>query len=155
MLLDMVVTAVLDTNAIDRVLDSPDLNLQVTGAVEAGHLRLLYTHVTADEISKVPDRNRRADLLALLTAHAEAVPTEDVVADHSRLDMARLSGADSQINSLRSLIGNHTNDALIASTALYENALLVTYERRLTNRATAAGATVVTWSGLLARLPRD
>lgn len=155
MLLGMVVTAVLDTNAIDRVLDSPDLNLQVTRAVEGGRLRLLYTHVTVDEISQVPDAKRRADLFVLLTACAEAVPTGDVVVGHSRLGMARLSGDDSPIDSLRSPTGKHTADALIAGTALDESALLVTYERRLTNQATAAGATVVTWSGLLARLPKD
>jgi predicted nucleic acid-binding protein len=151
----MVLTAVLDTNAVDHLLDAPDLNLQVVSAVEGGKLRLLYTHVTVDEVARVPDAARRAGLLSLLTAFAEAVPTGDFVVGTSRVGMARLSGENSPIDALRSPTGGHTFDALIAGTALYEGAQLVTYERRLTNRATAAGITVVTWPGLLAQLPSE
>jgi predicted nucleic acid-binding protein len=145
----MVVTAVLDSNAVDPLLDSPDLNQRVVAAVGAENLRLLYTHVTVDEIAKVGDPVRRADLLALLTAFAHPVPTSDFVVGVSRLDMARVSGEDSQIDAVRSPHGKHTNDALIACTARYESAYLVTYENRLTNRAQAVGVKVKKWDDLL------
>ena len=151
----MTVVAVLDSNAVDALLDQPDLSDRVAAAVDAGVLRLLYTHVTVDELAQVPDDARRADLLSLLTAYAFAVPTGDFALGASRLGMARISGEDSPIDALRSSAGRHTLDALVAGTARQEGALLVTYERRLTNRARAAGITAVTWDVLLGRLPAE
>jgi predicted nucleic acid-binding protein len=147
----MVQRAVLDSNALDRVLDSPDLNVQVVAAVEADQVRLLYTHVTIDELAKIPDARmqRRADLLAWVTTFASPVPTGGFVLDVSRLDMGRIGDATGVIPYLQSAQGDHTLDALIGATAKYEAAYLLTYDKRLSNRAAAHGIAVCTWESLL------
>lgn len=65
----MVITAVLDSNAVDHVVDSAELNGRVAAAVQSGRARLLYTHVSIDEIARIPDakQQRRADILSWLT----------------------------------------------------------------------------------------
>jgi hypothetical protein len=111
----MVVTAVLDSNAVDRILDSPDLNGRVATAVQSQGLRLLYSHITIDEIAKIPDvrQQRRTDLLSWVTTFCSPVPTGGFVLDRSRLGMARLGEANGVIPYLQSDKGDHTLDALI------------------------------------------
>jgi predicted nucleic acid-binding protein len=143
---------VLDSNALDVLLEAPDLHDRVTDVLERELLRLMYTHVTRDEVAAVPDAARRTELLSLLTTIGELVPTGDFVVGYSRLGMARLSREDSAIDQLRSRRGDHVADALIAGTARFERGFLITYDRRLTNRATAVGIAVGTWEQLLNRL---
>lgn len=64
-----------------------------------------------------------------------SVPTGGFVLDVSRLDMARLADASGVIPYLQSDRGDHTLDALIGATALYERAFLLTYDKRLASRA--------------------
>lgn len=149
----MAITAVLDSNALDHVVDSAELNGRVAAAVQSGRVRLLYTHVSVDEIAKIPDakQQRRADILSWLTTFCVPVPTGGFVLDVSRLDMARLADASGVIPYLQSDRGDHTLDALIGATALYEQAFLLTYDRRLASRALSNGIDVLTWEGLLVK----
>ncbi len=153
----MTLTVVLDSNAVDYIVDSPDLNGKVVAAVQAGRIRLLYSHITIDEIAKISDakQQRRADLLSWLTTFCSCVPTGGFVLDVSRLDMARLAGATEVVPYLQSDRGDHTLDALIGATAHFEGANLLTYDRRLANRARAQGIDVNTWEDLLDEVAVD
>lgn len=71
--------------------------------------------------------------------------------DTSQIDEAGLSDDPATVEALRSGNLKHTQDALIAVTALYEECALVTNEvRRLRNRAREQGIEVLTTAELLA-----
>jgi rRNA-processing protein FCF1 len=131
----------IDSDIHDRIIDVPGALDLVTKLVRNGTVRLLTTHVQADELARTPDEQRRAALMA--------VPTERVLADGfvlgvSRLGEARL-GESGPIESLRRGNPVHTADALIGASAQYENATLVTDDRLLTTRAGEQGIPVLNW----------
>ncbi|WP_420032207.1 PIN domain-containing protein [Streptomyces sp. cg28] len=144
---------VFDSNAIDPIVDTPGAYQALRGAVDRGELEVLYTHITIDELSAIPDLERRRRLLTSMTGLGQPVPTGVFVLDHSRLDHARLGdeAAAAALENLRSGSLKNTNDGIIASTARYEGCALVTNEaRRLPNRSREEGIEVLSTSDLLA-----
>lgn len=130
----------LDSNAYDPIVDNPSLYRSVDAACRAGRIELLLTHVQSDELMRIPDPDRRR--LALSLPHVVAA-TYGMILDVSRLGMARL-GEPERIEAIRNHSVRHSRDALLASTAQKEGAVLVTNERRLTNFARRAAIEV--WS---------
>jgi hypothetical protein len=143
---------VVDSNAIDPLIEIPGASEVMLSAVDEGQLEVLYTHVTIDEIAATPDLERRSRLLLALVGLGRLIPTGAFILGFSRLGWARLGGDDEALEEFRSGNIDHTRDALIAVTAQYEGCELVTNERRLTNRATARGVAVITTEELLADL---
>jgi predicted nucleic acid-binding protein len=139
---------VLDSNAVDPLLDDRALCARVLAAVARGSLRVLYTHVTVGQIAATPDAARRVDLARVLREVGEPVATAAFVLDYSRLGMARLEGS-ARLDDFRAP-GGDTWDALIAVTAAEDGAILVTQDRRLANRACKAGVLVArAWEEVL------
>jgi hypothetical protein len=61
--------AVLDSNAIDPLIDLPGAYEAVRTAIDAGRVELLFTHVNIDELAAVPDlraRDRGVEVLTTL-----------------------------------------------------------------------------------------
>jgi rRNA-processing protein FCF1 len=131
----------IDSHIHDRIIDVPSALDLVTKLVRNGTIRLLTTHVQADELARTPDEQRRA---ALMAVPAERVLAYGFVLDTSRLDEARL-GESGPIESLRRGNPVHTEDALIGASAQYENATLVTEDRTLRFRAGEQGIPVLSW----------
>lgn len=134
---------VFDSNVYDALADDETLLQSLTVALDSGRLRLFTTHVQRDELAAVPDLQRRERLLAVLQL-AEPVATGGLVMGSSRLAEARLlseAGAtlfdDKMRNGASDVRG--TNDALIISTARFEEATLVSQDRRCRARARRAG----------------
>jgi predicted nucleic acid-binding protein len=123
----------LDSNAYDPIVDSPDLERLVIAACAAGKIELLLTHVQQDEL--MDDETRRNRTLALPSV---LVPTYGFVVNASKLGLAQL-GEPENINAIRSPTGGHTHDALLASTAQHHGAILVTNDDRLRNFALRQG----------------
>lgn len=148
---------VFDSNAIDPVADTPGASEALLGAVAAGQLEVLYTHVTCDELAAIPNEPRRALLIELLASLGQVVPTGAMVLGYSRLGFSRLSSKDDAevIEGLRSRAVKHTPDALIAATARFEGCALVTNEERLTKRSREQGIEVLTTRQLLAEFNVD
>lgn len=137
--------AVLDCNAVDAIADEEGLYPRVLEAVEAGRLRLLWTHVTVDELAVIPDEERRARLLTIAASLAVLVPTGSAVWDFSRLDFSRW-GSDDDTDGLEAFRQGRlkdTRDALVSSTARYEQAAVCTRDKGMTAKAIAGGLTVV------------
>ncbi len=131
----------IDSHIHDRIIDVPGAFDLITKLVRNGTIRLLITHVQADELALTPDEQRRAALMA--------VPTERVLAygfvlGASRLGEARL-GESGPIESLRRGNPVHMEDALIGASAQYENVALVTDDRLLRTRAGEQGIPVLNW----------
>jgi predicted nucleic acid-binding protein len=145
---------VFDSNAVDPLADRSGAFEAVQAAVQSGALEVLYTHVTIDELVEIPDVDRRATLVLLLTAVGRLVPTGTAAVDFSRVNFCRLGAEEDEdvMEALRSGNIDHTRDALIAATAIFEGCALVTNERRLTNRSRERGIEVFSSNELFAEL---
>jgi hypothetical protein len=82
--------------------------------------------IPLDELAAVPDLDRRSRLLLILVDIGRLVPTGAFAVNVSRLNFARLSEDADVVEALRSGNVDHTRDALIAVTAVYEACALVT-----------------------------
>src|SRR5712692_5451322 len=143
---------VVDSNAMDPLMDLLGAYDAVRAAVDQGDLEILFTHVTVEELAAIPDYERRCRLLIFLIGLGRLVPTGAFIVGASRLDFGRLCDDE---ESVRLLIGQgvtHLRDALIGATALVDGCALVTYDSRLTARARDRGVEVLTTDELLAKL---
>jgi predicted nucleic acid-binding protein len=143
---------VMDANAIDPLADFPGAYEAMRPAVDQGQLEVLYTHITIDELSAVPDEDRRARLLLLLVDLGHLIPTGARVLSYSRLNYARFGNDSEALDAFRSGNIKHTRDALLAATAQYEQCELVTADNRLLRRAQERGVKAITPKQLLAEL---
>lgn len=144
---------VLDSNAVDPFIDRPGTYEIARAAIDAGRLEMLFTHVTIDELAETPDLDRRCRLLLAVIALGQLVPTGAAAFGFSRWDHARLHDDVDVIEALRSGNIDHTRDALIAATAIYEQCALVTNETtRLPSRARERGIEVITTDDLIAEM---
>jgi predicted nucleic acid-binding protein len=125
----------LDSNIFDRLMDA-DVEVDVTGAlrraVEAGAVTLLVTHIQVDEILDVSeDEDRRNLIHTLMRAGIREIPTMGLYLDKSRLGHARLADEETY-ERINAYVGDNRaelDDALIAATAAFEGAVLVTEDR--------------------------
>ncbi|MGW4501474.1 hypothetical protein ACWENR_23015 [Micromonospora sp. NPDC004336] len=143
---------VLDCNGVDPIVDLPGALDVMKAAISAGKLKLIGTHVLAEEVEATPDPQRRAELQQLVRL-AEVVPTGAFIFDVSRFDQARLGGDTEAVERL--LGGNpakNSRDALIAVTSLVDGCALVTSDKRLRREASALGVEVLHARELLAEL---
>jgi hypothetical protein len=142
---------VLDSNAVDPLIDLAGAYRAVRAAVDGGRLDVLYTHVTIDELTATRDPDRRSRLLSTVQDLGRLVPTGVFALGVSRLGLARLSDDVEAVEVLRSGSVAHTRDALIAITAAIEDCALITNNevRRLPARARERGIEVMTSADLL------
>lgn len=131
-------TSVIDSNAVDVIADTPGLLEQVRAAIDDGRLRLLWTHITRDELAAAPDPVRRQRLLDVAGALAEPVSTGAFVLGASRLGEARLADGDA-FEAYRQDNPMHTHDALISITAEVDGAAVSTRDKTIRNRAAERG----------------
>lgn len=130
----------LDSNAFDFLVATDQIKRAAIEAHESGRVTFMMTHIQNDEMRRNPNEGQRNAFAEIPFVHAL---TYGFVLGTSKWGLARF-GETEKIEAIRSRAGNHTNDALLATTAHYENAILVTNDRRLTNFATREGVTV--WS---------
>ncbi len=144
--------AVVDSNAMDPLMDLPGAYEAVRAAVDTGELKILFTHVTVEELAAIPDYERRCRLLIFLIAVGRMVPTGAFILGASRLDFGRLCDDTESIGVLTGQSAIHVRDALIGATALVDGCVLVTYDSRLTARARELDIEVLTTAELLTEL---
>jgi rRNA-processing protein FCF1 len=147
----------LDSNALDPLITQGGAYDVLLEAVSSGKLEIAYTHVTVDENTMTPDKEKREKLLGMLESLGQQIRTSgavwgDATWAPSRWDQGHWmpEGDVDTFDALRSGKRRHTEDALISHTALREGYALVTNERRLTNRAKDEGIEVLTTAELLA-----
>jgi predicted nucleic acid-binding protein len=128
----------LDSMIHDFLVEAPQRMSALTKLVERGDVELVSTHIQADEIARTPDAEKRERLQRVPT---RPTPTAGIVLDVSRLDMSAFADAG-PIEAVRRGNPKHTEDALIAATALREDLVLVTNDHVLSRRATDLGVEV-------------
>lgn len=138
---------ILDTNALNRILDYEDASALAPRI--RGHVYV--THLQKDEIENTKSDARRADLLECFQVVGPDVwPTGSLVLDRSRLDMARLGDNGPYAAILAGLNGlkrkaNNPNDALIGETAELHGAVLVSDDGDFSDVMKSRGVRVVGW----------
>lgn len=127
----------LDSNAIDPLLDDAAFLAAVVSAIATGRLALVVTHIQADELAEAKDPRRSALLAAIEVIGPANVSTAGFVLNVSRLDRAALfddAGAarhDAFVGDTEGRRHTRAHDGLIIATAERERIPLVTDERRL------------------------
>jgi predicted nucleic acid-binding protein len=127
----------LDTMIFDGIVGTWGLTRRIRRLVSSGALTILTTHIQEDQLAEVRSRWKRVRIARIPRV---SVPTSEFVIGYSRLGRARL-GTGEPFETIRST-PTHTKDGLIGATASREGVILVTEDRRLTSRASAAGVTV-------------
>ncbi len=140
----------LDSNISHALHRDDGLRESLTRAVDSGSVELLVTHIQVDENLDHPDPEEGRRLIhAMMGSGARAVPTYGVVLDVSRLGSARLfdEGTAAMFEAFRHGNPKHSQDGLIAATALREGAVLVTAENvKHRRRLQAHFSGLVVWS---------
>jgi predicted nucleic acid-binding protein len=138
------VSYIIDTNIFDKLAADADALALAEQLVQRGEMKLLSTHIQRDEIAQVTDQER---LQKLLSVPIEEVPTFGIVLGVSRIGMARFAPSE-PLESLRAGEdrSTRTNDALIAMTAQFEQATLVTEDKDLRKRAVRHAIATIGWA---------
>jgi predicted nucleic acid-binding protein len=135
----------LDSNAYDKVIATPDLLSELERVIAEGRVELVSTHIQDDELDKVPDSAKKEALKKILTRN---VPTTEFVIGTSRIGQAKIGvGESCGIRYADIQRGNpkHIEDALIALAAAAEADVLVTEETRLFKKVRTASTTLQVW----------
>jgi hypothetical protein len=140
----------LDTDAVNRLADTPGLLDAAVRAHARGALVFVDTHIVGDQLAETPDAERRARLLDTWSAMPKvSVPTHGAVWNLSRWDKATWGdGADSGVTvpTMRTEGRGGLHDALIATTAAGAADVLVTNDDALAKRVRAAQVSCAVWS---------
>lgn len=139
-----------DTNIFNRLLDG---HADLTKL----HGKSCYaTHIQFDEIQATKDSERRLKLVKLFSeVQTSQIPTESIVWDVSRWDMAKFSDGEKyaailmKLNSRNKAKANNIQDALIAETALVMGLVLVTEDGDLSEVFIEFGGVVCDLQGIL------
>lgn len=116
----------------------------------SGELVLFTTDLQRNQNAKIVDPEKRLGIDVLRQEFGETcIPTSSFVLDLSGLGNGKLAG-DHDVQSLQRLVGSkrqttgNLTDALIATTAMEDNLILVTQDKRL--RASATRLEITSWS---------
>jgi hypothetical protein len=143
------VTFLLDSNVSHVLVDDVPFRRALRGAVDAGDIQLLVTHVQVDENLAQSDQEAgRQRVHAMMAAGVRAVETSGFVLDVSRLDHAKLfdEATAAMYEAFVQSNRRHAEDGLLAATALREKAIFVTSEKRARNRFMRHFAGLVLWT---------
>lgn len=134
----------LDTMIYDRIIENPGLIERINVLSNEGKIEILSTHIQDDQLSKIPDSKKRAKISEI---NRKGVVTDGFILDLSRLDEAAFSdGEGISLCDIQSVSNGHTEDALIATTASRDADVLVTEDKRLSNRFKACTSVCKVWS---------
>lgn len=139
---------ILDSNIFDDLLDGKISVDEITNE----SIHLYVTHIQFDELNKCPDDSKREKLLSILNqVEPNEIGTESFVFGTSRLGKAKL-GDGLVFEQLRKGKMKWTNDALIGETAIKNNFILLTNDRRLNRNVIDLGGKTTTIDALKAFL---
>lgn len=104
------------------------------------------THIQSNELINIPDEKKeiRQNLILILTKLSpELIPTESFILGKSKLGFAKLSD-ENYYEKLLNESKNNVNDAIIGDTALKNNLIQVSNNKRLRNKILSFNGRVMT-----------
>jgi len=133
----------LDTNIYDRIIARRGFTERLNQAVVAGHIEILRTHIQDDEIARIPNAARQAEMRKV---RARKIATNGAAWGVSRWGDASWGGAGSvRFGDIAKGNPIHAEDALIAMTAEAEADVLVTEDRAMEARVKAKSRHLDVW----------
>jgi predicted nucleic acid-binding protein len=139
----------LDTNCYDEILRRDGLLNRLNHLTAAEKITILQTHIQEDELSAVPDIEKRERLLDVYRQlAAERIPTDGAAWDVSKWGQATYGGGTGEIQfgDIRRTNPRDARDALIATTASSQADILVTGDSELTKRIRAKNPNLKVWT---------
>jgi len=135
-----------DSMVYDKIVATPQMVDRLNQLSEEGGMVVLCTHIQVDELTSIPDKQKRDVVAKIIRKH---IPTSGAVYDVSKWNQCTWGDGGSDgfgIDDVRSVSKKHTNDALIATTAARDADVLVTDDRRLANRMKALHSSCKVWA---------
>lgn len=125
----------LDSNAIDSIVDDKSLYDCVVAAINDGKLTLYITHIQDDEIKDTPERKaeKRSNLQSFIKIYCTSIATRGFVIGVSTLGEAAIYDGE-EIDAICNGDVKMMHDALIAATANCDADYLVTNDDKLIKR---------------------
>ncbi len=135
----------LDSMVHDLVAADASVLALIKAKLEDGTLTLVSTHVQRDELSRIPDDEKRDAVQSIPVARTA---TRGAMWGVSAWDECTWGDEDGDKILAQVTNGNpvHAEDALIGATADVAADVLVTQEHRLRNRLQAAGSQLQVWT---------
>jgi rRNA-processing protein FCF1 len=122
---------IFDTNVFDDIIDGKVSIDLIEENIKNKFIEIYITHIQSDEIQNCSDIERRKKLsLFILKIKPIILATESFILGKSRLGFSRL-GAGEIYNKINTKSNNHSDDALIGETAIENDLILVSNDKRL------------------------
>ena len=123
---------IFDTNIFRKILDGLiDIKNIISNK---NKFEYVVTHIQKDEIEQCKDIIIKEKLLSIFKeVDSKQIPTESIILGVSRLGMSKFSDGV-LFEKLRKSNLKHTEDALIGETAIKNNLVLVSEDRKFRNR---------------------
>lgn len=140
---------IFDTNIFD---DMVDWKLELSDIVNCKKVEIYVTHIQIDEINKCSDVDRRARLnIFMVKIRPILISTSSAAYDISRYDESKF-GDGIIFNKIKKGNINQVEDALIGETAIKEEIVLVTNDKRLKNIVIKLGGDAIFLDDFIERL---
>lgn len=137
----------LDTHIYDRIVKTSGMCERVNELSAEGRLVILSTFVQEEELSAIPDANKRGEVQRIKTTKLMPAAGLYGLTPYGESPYG-CDGADGglPVDEVMSARGEHWQDAIIASTASAEADVLVTEDARLIRRALQGGIRCPIWT---------
>lgn len=142
---------IFDTNIFDDMVDG---KLELSDIVNCKKVEIYVTHIQIDEINKCSDVDRRARLnIFMVKIRPILISTSSCAFDVSRFDESKF-GDGIIFNKIKKGNINQVEDALIGETAIKEEIVLVTNDKRLKNIVIKLGGDAIFLDDFIERLKK-
>ena len=136
----------LDTQIYDLVITTPNFIERLNRLAEEGKITILCTHIQNDELSKIPDANKYAEIAKIKRTQVTTAGAVCGISKYGASTYGNGSLGGISIDQIRSASKGHTKDALIATTAARDADVLVTEDDRLSKKFESKSTSCELWS---------
>ena len=134
---------IFDTNIFRKIIDGL-INLEdIKKIKEKNNFISFTTHIQMDELNSCKDIELKTELLKIFKEiEQEFIPTEGIVFDTSKFNMANFSN-NNLLDEIKNDNPKNIEDALIGATAIKNNLILVTNDKNLKNKVIKNGGKAI------------
>ena len=145
---------IFDSNVFDDIVEGKLKFESILMYKEKVDLKIYLTHIQNDEIQSCSDEEKRKKLsLFMLKIGPLIIPTESAVYGVSRFGEAKF-GAGYMYQEIKEKNVKHIEDALIGETAIRNNLILVTNDKRLKSKVEGLGGLCLSVDSFICRLDK-
>ncbi|MFW6026070.1 MAG: hypothetical protein ACOCRX_06985 [Candidatus Woesearchaeota archaeon] len=129
-----------DNDILNKIVEG---ELNMDKVINSEKFEFCATHIQTDQLSRCPNKDKRAKLtLEHSKLSPRIIPTETTILDISRINYSKL-GKGEKYKKIKKDNPNHIEDALIGETAIENNILLVTNDKKLRRKVKKEGGKAI------------